>query len=371
MDEFEVTPYSVTGKVNYKKLIEQFGLSVVDDELIEKLDFPHKLLVMRYFFVHRDLDKIAEFYKQHGKFAIVSGRGASEHIHLAHTLLFKFVLDVQKKFNAFLFVPISEDEKYFAKQDLKFEEARKYAVENLLDIIAIGLEPKDTEVLIDTLTMNAKVYGLAANIAKRITLSTVKAVYGFSNEMNIGLHFFPAMQSAHILYPTMEYDLPSLVIISVDQDPHMRVVRDVAEKLHVFKPAALESRFLKGLAGEEKMSASDPYSAIYVNDSPGLIKRKVWKAFTGGQPTVEEQRKYGGNPDICPIYEYNAFFFDTLDEAKKRYERCKSGDLLCGECKNELISRLRKFLEEHRKKKEKAKDKLQDFVDLKSVEKYI
>jgi len=363
MNTFKVTPYSVSGKIDYDKLIKDFGLRLVDESLIDDFDFPHKLLKMKYFFVHRDLDKIAQFYKEHGRFAIVSGRGASEHIHLGHTLLFKFVLDLQKHFNAFLFVPISEDEKYFAKQGLSFEDARKYAIENLVDLVALGLDMKNTEFVIDTLTMNAKIYGLAAKIAKRITLSTVNAVYGFSNDQNIGLHFFPAMQAAHILYPTVEKDLPSLVVISVDQDPHVRVSRDVAEKLKLFKPASLESRFLKGLSGEEKMSASDPYSSIYINDSAKLVRKKVWRAFTGGQPTVKEQKKLGGNPDICPIYEYNALFFDTFDEARNRYQRCKSGELLCGDCKNELIKRLQKFLESHRKEREKAEEKVSKLLE--------
>ncbi|MCD6514638.1 MAG: tryptophan--tRNA ligase [Candidatus Odinarchaeota archaeon] len=368
MNEFIVTPYSVVGKVNYDKLVKQFGLSLIDDRLIEELNFPHKLLLFKYFFAHRDLDKIIRIYKENGKFAIVSGRGASEHIHLAHVLLFKFVLELQRRFNAFLFVPISEDEKYFAKQGLSFNDARKYAIENLIDIIALGLDKKDTEVLIDTLTMNAKIYGLAAKLAKKITLSTIKAVYGFSNEQNIGLHFFPAIQAAHILYPTVEKDLPSLVVISVDQDPHMRIARDVAAKFSLFKPAALESRFLKGLTGEEKMSASEPYSAIYVNDTPELVKRKIWKAFTGGRPTVEEQRRYGGKPDICPVYEYHVLFFDTLEEAKKRHARCRNGDLLCGDCKIELTERIIKFLKEHKAKREKAVDKIHEFADIKEFQ---
>jgi len=364
LGEFEVTPYSVTGRVDYDKLVEKFGLALIDDELIEEFGFPHKLLLLRYFYAHRDLDKIIKYYKEHGRFAIVSGRGASEHIHIAHVLLFRFVLELQKRFNAFLFVPISEDEKYFAKQELSFEDARRFAIENLIDLIAIGLGKKDTEVLIDTLTMNAKIYGLAAKIAKKITLNTIKAVYGFPNETNIGLHFYPAIQAAHILYPTAEKDLPSLVVISVDQDPHMRVARDVAARLSLFKPAALESRFLKGLLGENKMDASNPQSAIYINDSPNLVRRKIWRAFTGGQPTISEQRKRGGNPDICTVYEYNAFFFDTLEQAKNKYIKCRKGELICGECKLELIERMQKFLEEHKRKREKARDRIYDFLDI-------
>ena len=38
-----------------------------------------------------------------------------------------------------------------------------------------------------------------------------------------------------------------------------------------------------------------------------------------------------------------------------------AGEILCGECKKELVERLNKFLEEHRKKREKAKDVIEKF----------
>ena len=46
------------------------------------------------------------------------------------------------------------------------------------------------------------------------------------------------------------------------------------------------------------MSASREYS-IWTTDSPAEVKKKINKyAFSGGQNTVEEHRKKGGNPDI-------------------------------------------------------------------------
>jgi tryptophanyl-tRNA synthetase len=45
----------------------------------------------------------------------------------------------------------------------------------------------------------------------------------------------------------------------------------------------------------------------------------------------------------------------------ERERRCKTGEMLCGECKNDLVSRLNKFLEEHREKREKAKDVIEEY----------
>ena len=86
-------------------------------------------------------------------------------------------------------------------------------------------------------------------------------------------------------------------------------------------------------------------------------------AFTGGAATVEEQRKHGGKPKICSVLQYYAFLFEPDDEKlEERMKACKSGALLCGECKKELAERVAKFLKEHQKKREKAKKQLDKFM---------
>lgn len=55
-----------------------------------------------------------------------------------------------------------------------------------------------------------------------------------------------------------------------------RMTRDVAPRLGLLKPALIEARFFPALQGESgKMSASDPNSAVFTNDSPKEIKNKV------------------------------------------------------------------------------------------------
>jgi tryptophanyl-tRNA synthetase len=57
---------------------------------------------------------------------------------------------------------------------------------------------------------------------------------------------------------------------------NFRMTRDVAPRLGYQKPALIEARFFPALQGESgKMSASDPNSAVFVNDSAKQIKDKV------------------------------------------------------------------------------------------------
>ena len=343
--------YEVEGKIGedeYEKVVKEFGASLIDRKLAEKIGHP---LVPGFFFAHRDLDQIIE-----GKFAIVSGRGPSMHMHLGHLLVFKFVKFLQDKFGAFVFIPFSDDEKLLTR-NLKFEDVIRMDYENLLDIIAIGFEPENTEIILDLVNMKQSIYNLAVKISGRITASTVRSALGLSPEHNIGAHFYPAMQAAHILYPTSEYGMRVLVPIGLDQDVFVKLTRDVAPKVGLEKPGDILSKFLPGLTGG-KMSSSKPETAIYTTDSPEEVKVKIMNAFTGGQATVEEQRKKGGRPEICPVYHYHAIFFGK----REIYEKCRSGELICGDCKKELIAEINRMLREHQKRREKAREKVEKFV---------
>jgi tryptophanyl-tRNA synthetase len=163
------------------------------------------------------------------------------------------------------------------------------------------------------------------------------------------------MQAAHILYPSVKHNLPVVVPVGIDQDIFIKLSRDVASKLNLPKPAALLSKFLPGLDGNAKMSASKQQTSIYLTDKPAEVKKKVMRAFTGGKPTVEEQRKEGGNPDICSVYTYLKYFFLSDKEIKKLESDCKSGKILCGDCKKLLAEKAVKFIEEHQKKREKMR----------------
>ena len=105
------------------------------------------------------------------------------------------------------------------------------------------------------------------------------------------------------------------------------------------------------------MSSSDENSTIYTTDDAKTVKKKVGRAFTGGCVSVEEQRQKGGNPEVCAVFDYFYFMFEE-DDAKlnELAERCRSGGILCGECKANLTSKINVFLADHQAKREKAKE---------------
>ncbi len=346
----KVNPYEVSGEIDYEKLVKQFGVSKISPALLKKLGTDNLLIRRGGFYAHRDLNKILK-----GKFAIVSGRGPSSKMHLGHLAMFKAIRDIQKKHGCFVFIPFSDDEKMLVKGH-DFNEVRKMAIENAKDILALGFDPKKTKIMFDLSDMNQDVYNLAIRASSKITLSTIKATMGFKDSKNIGSFFYPAIQAAHILYPTYKYKVPTLVMVGMDQDPFVRLTRDVAEKLGLKKPGDLINVYLPGLSGSGKMSSSDERSAIYTTDTKKEVENKIKRAFSGGRQTLSDHRKYGGKPEIDASYQYLKYFFEDDDKKLKQiYQDYKSGKMLSGELKKYAISKANSFLERHQSERKKVK----------------
>jgi tryptophanyl-tRNA synthetase len=231
----------------------------------------------------------------------------------------------------------------------------EYTYDNIRDVLAIGFDPEKTFVIEDLRHIKF-LYSLAVAVAKRVTYSTVRAVFGFNPDTNIGLVFFASIQAAPAFLGYYMGDVYNCLIpAAIDQDPYWRVARDVAEKIKLPKPTQIHSRLLPGLKRGVKMSSSAPESAIYLTDEEDVVHDKMMDAFTGGQPTVALHREKGGNPDICVVFDYYKYLFEDDDsKLRDRYMRCRSGELLCGDCKMELIERVNSFLVGHRGRKEKV-----------------
>jgi tryptophanyl-tRNA synthetase len=366
-EEMIVTPWEVSGKIDYDKLIREFGTQPLTAEILDRMErltgSLHPQLLRRIFFSHRDLDWILQKYENGEKFVLYTGRGPSGPVHIGHLAPWIFTKYLQDKFGAKLYFQITDDERYLYHDNFTMTEPSKWAYENALDLIALGFEPKNTRIILDTKSMGV-MYDLALRIAKNVTLSTAKAVFGFQESTNIGLLFYPAVQAvpAFLESSLVGHNVPCLIPAAIDQDPYWRMTRDVAPKLGYYKPAQIHCRFVPGLGRGGKMSASMPETAIFTIDPPELAQKKVMNAFTGGRATVEEQKRLGANPDICSVFAYEYFLFMNDKEIEELRFDCLSGNIMCGECKKLLAERVRKFLAEHQEKREKAKDHFEEYL---------
>jgi len=366
-DEMIVTPWEVRGKVDYERLIHEFGTLPLTDELLQRIEKhasgSHLQLRRRLFFSHRDLDTVINLYEEGTKFVLYTGRGPSGPVHIGHLVPWIFTKHLQEAFKTRLYFQMTDDEKFVVDDDAKLKQTTKYGLENALDLIALGFKPENTYIIYDVQDIDM-LYDIALEVAKHITYSTAKATFGFQESTNLGWIFWPAIQAVpcFIHKKLTGENVPALIPAAIDQDPFWRITRDIAPKLGYFKPAQIHSRFLPGLGVGGKMSASEPETAIFTVDPPEVVKRKVWNAFTGGKGTIAEQRKTGANPSVCSIYQYFLFLFEEDDKKLlEREQQCRTGKMLCGDCKKELIEKINKFLSEHQRRREQAINNLEKY----------
>src|SRR3989344_5299233 len=366
----KVTPWEVKGTIDYDALVKEFGISKIDSKLLKRIQKHtkelHYFLTRNIFFAHRDLNVVLDQYEKGNKFFLYTGRAPSAPVHLGHLVPWMFTKWLQDMFDVELYFQFPDEEKYLFKQNLEWEDGQRYLHDNMLDVIALGFKPSKTKFLVDTKHAHL-MYPEAVKVAKRITFSTVKAVFGLTNEHNIGTIFYTAMQAVPEFLPSVlkKKNLPCLIPHAIDQDPHFRVSRDVIPKLGYMKPASIQCRFLPGLHGLDagKMSASEESSAVYTTDTPATVRSKIMKyAFSGGQATIEENRKKGGNPAVDIAYQWLTFFEEDDKKLLKIYNDYTSGKLLTGELKQILVDKLNAFLKEHQKNREKAKSQIEKFM---------
>jgi len=252
---FTVTPWKVSGEVNYEKLIKEFGVERINDALLNRIKKHtrdlHFMLRRGVFFAHRDLSWLLDQYEKKNKFFLYTGVGPSGPIHLGHIGTWMFAKWLQDKFNADMWFQFTDDEKFLFSKDKSYEEIQKWTHENMLDVIALGFNPIKTHFIIDTKHASL-IYPEAVKFAKKITFSTVKASFGLQDDSNIGSIFYTSMQAVPAILPSVlkGKNIPCLIPLAIDQDPHFRVARDVYPKLGYYKPAIIHSRFLPALQGK-------------------------------------------------------------------------------------------------------------------------
>ncbi|MCE7746327.1 MAG: tryptophan--tRNA ligase [Candidatus Heimdallarchaeota archaeon] len=246
---------------------------------------------------------------------------------------------------------IADMEAYLhSKTPLK--EGHETAIDNIADILALGLDLEDSYIYKQS--EEKEVLRLASIFSRNVTYNMLKGIYG---EQAFGAYQSALIQVGDILLPQIEgYEGPLLTVtpVGLEQAPHARLTRDLARKQY-FRDLY---GFKMPLDGGDKMSKSAGSTfMITLSETEKTLKKKIPAIITGGRDTKQEQNKLGGQPEICRVFDlYRFFFMEDDKDLQKRQKDCKSGKILCGECKQDLFSRARKFIEKHQEKKESKFD---------------
>lgn len=412
--EASITAWEVKGKVDYEKLVQQFGIDLIDNDLktrFEKITGSklHPWLRRGIFFAHRDLHKMLDAKEKGFPIYIYSGRGPSAigkdksgnyisaSMHIGHCIPFMLTKWLQDVLDCIVIIQISDDEKFYFK-DMKFEDVYKLGFENAKDIIAFGFNPKKTFIFSnrDYRLKVSEYEVLVSSMKKKVSAREVAKIFGFGEKVNVvndkgeiterfvydesttvGMLDWPFYQTAAAFsqsFPHIFNNKPAhcMVIYAIDQDVYFRMSRDMASKMKLIKPSSVISVFLDPLTGPGKMSSSvGTESTIFLSDTPDQIKKKINKyAFSGGggDGTFEDHKKYGGDPTTDTSCKYLKYFEHDDDELEKIYTGFKSADLSCSDTKKILIDKLTTFIKQHQDVKAKITNEyVEEFYKLKSL----
>lgn len=353
MEKDRLDPWGTSAIKDYARLETEFGIDPVSP-LLPRFKKLSTHLSRGIDFGQRDLARVLEAIDKGKPFAIMSGIKPDGTFHLGNKMTaddMVFFQSLSKK--ATVYYAVADVEAY-CDNGLSLAESAKIAVQNVADILALGLDPERAVVYRQSEEM--RVMRFATIFSRGVTNNMLKAIYG---ERQIGLYFSALIQAGDILMPQLpEFGGPKPVLVPVgaDQDPHIRLTRDLASKYSddfgFIPPSAIYHRLEMALTGGLKMSKRDSASGFTLDEGPSSASKKVLSAFTGGRDTIEEQKRLGGKPDICPVFDLYRFHFAMDDEHSQRvHDECAGGIRMCGECKQEAAGLVKGFLERHQKKR--------------------
>ncbi len=128
-------------------------------------------------------------------------------------------------------------------------------------------------------------------------------------------------------------------------------------------PSSTYHRFAVGMTGD-KMSSSKPKTTLFLGDDVATAEKKIKKSFSGGQATVEEHRRLGGDPDKDVAYQYMMYFFEEddsfLEEINQGY---RAGKILAGEMKQMCIERATEWLTNLSEKRDETSHLVEKFFE--------
>ena len=449
-----IDPWSSQQSTDYSRIRDEFGLGSIEGMAIPNPSMLHRRGII---FAQRDLDVVLDSSRRREPFGVLTGLMPSGRMHLGHSMVIEQVKWFQSQ-GADVTIAVADLEAH-ATRGMSLDDCRTTALkEYVLNYAALGLESDSASVYFQS--RRPIVQRIGFTLGKRTTLSEMESIYGFQGETNLAHIQAPLVQVGDILHPQFEEFggiRPIVVPVGVDQDPHIRLTRDLASRSNWFNvkprkagglsialsiqeenssifgvgergrvdrevrsqifssiheslssfgysdvisnpkhglieipgatnkdrgqirlsllrlerhlgglgllpPASTYHRFAIGMTGD-KMSSSRPESTIFLDDSIEDMEKKVKRALSGGQATVEEHRRLGGDCEKDVAFQYLHTFFESDDSALEEIRReYSSGRMLAAEIKRICIDKATEWLDNLAEKRKSREDQIDLFL---------
>ena len=254
-DDVALDPWGSSTVDDYRKLFEEFGIESFD-EVLPRVPSPHYLMRRGVIFGHRDYRPVADAMANDEPFATLSGFMPTGDPHIGHKLVFDELIWHQKQ-GADAYGLIADLEAHAAR-GLSWDEIDEHTESYLLSLIALGFDPEEGTLYRQS--TNREVQDLAFELGTKANFSELGAIYDFDGETEVSYMQSVVTQMADILYPQLNEPKPTVIPVGPDQDPHMRLARDLAGRMRYFKVTEAYASF--ELNDEERGLVASAYEAL-------------------------------------------------------------------------------------------------------------
>ncbi|MCK4440250.1 tryptophan--tRNA ligase, partial [Candidatus Bathyarchaeota archaeon] len=163
-------PFGTSVVADYERLYKEFGIEPFNP-LLSKVANPSFYMRRGIIFGHRDFDRIVNAMQKHEDFAVLSGIKPTGEFHLGTLMTAKEIIYFQEQ-GAQTFYCIADIEAY-EDNNIPFEKSEEIAVDNVADMLALGLNPK--RAYIYRQSKETRVRDLGIIFGRAVTLATMKA----------------------------------------------------------------------------------------------------------------------------------------------------------------------------------------------------
>ena len=260
--ETTIDPWGSSTIADYRKLFEEFGIEEFET-ILGDVPNPHYLMRRGVIFGHRDYTPVADALANDEPAAALSGFMPTGDPHIGHKLVFDEIIWHQQQ-GADAYALIADLEAHSAR-GIDWETIDEHAESYLLSLIALGFDAEAGELYRQS--DNRELQDLAFELGSNARFAEFESIYGFDSETSVSHMQSVVTQMADMLYPQLvDGPKPTVIPVGPDQDPHVRLARDLAVRMRFFKVTEAYASFEADAAERELIGRA--YDALS-EDSDG------------------------------------------------------------------------------------------------------
>ncbi|MFT4945009.1 MAG: tryptophanyl-tRNA synthetase [Halovenus sp.] len=228
-DDVALDPWGSSTVSDYRRLFEQFGIERFE-RVLDEVPNSHYLMRRGVIFGHRDYRPVARAMRENDPFAVLSGFMPTGDPHIGHKLVFDEIIWHQQQ-GGDAYGLIADLEAHSAR-GLSWAEIDEHTRNYLLSLLALGFDPEAGQLYRQS--ANRAVQDLAFELGAEANFSELAAIYDFDGETDVSHMQSVVTQMGDILYPQLDAPKPTVIPVGPDQDPHVRLARDLAARMRSF-----------------------------------------------------------------------------------------------------------------------------------------